>query len=54
MTRKQDPKKKRIEQYINENLKQVFSDLESDEMPDRITDLLTLLRAQDDALKDKK
>ncbi|MBB5723985.1 hypothetical protein FHS72_003633 [Loktanella ponticola] len=54
MTSRDDPKKLKIASFIDENLKQVFSDLERDQMPDQITDLLTLLRAQDDELKVKK
>ena len=54
MTSEDDPKKAKIARYIDENLKQVFSELEDDEMPDRITDLLSVLRAQDDDLKAKK
>ncbi len=47
-------KKAKIAKYIDENLKQVFSDLEQDEMPSQITDLLSVLRAQDEELKAKK
>jgi len=54
MTSRDDPKKAKIAKYIDENLKQVFSDLESDKMPDQITDLLSVLRAQDDTLKAQK
>ncbi|MDO6590342.1 MULTISPECIES: NepR family anti-sigma factor [Rhodobacterales] len=49
-----DPKKQRIEKYIDENLKKVFSDLEDDQMPDQIIDLLSVLRAQDERLKQEK
>ena len=49
MKRTLDPKKERIAQYIDENLKKVFSELEADEMPDQMTDLLSVLRAQDAA-----
>lgn len=54
MASSKDHKKAKIAKYIDENLKQVFSELERDEMPDQITDLLSVLRAQDDALKVKK
>lgn len=47
-------KKDKIDSYIDENLKKVFSELEADQMPDEITDLLSVLRAQDQELKDKK
>ncbi len=48
-----DAKKDRIDRFIDQNLKRVFSDLESDEMPDQIIDLLAVLRAQDTEMKDK-
>ena len=54
MARKTDPKQESIDQYIDQNLKKVFSDLESDEMPSEIVDLLSVLRAQDEELKAKK
>ncbi|WP_342076977.1 NepR family anti-sigma factor [Yoonia sp. SS1-5] len=54
MASNDDPKKAKIAEYIDENLKQVFSDLEKDEMPDQIVDLLAVLRAQDEELKAKK
>lgn len=54
MTSRPDPKQERIAQFIDENLKRVFSDLESDEMPDQITDLLAVLRAQDAERPDGK
>ena len=54
MSSKHDPKKARIDQYIDENLKKVFSELEKDEMPDQITDLLSVLRAQDKAEEGRK
>ena len=47
------PKKEQIDRYIDENLKKVFSDLEADQLPDQITDLLSVLRAQDQERKDK-
>ena len=49
-----DPKAAKIEKYIDENLKKVFSDLENDGLPDEITDLLSVLRAQDAAGEAKK
>lgn len=54
MASQEDPKKAKIDRYIDKNLKQVFSELEQDEMPDSITDLLMVLRAQDNGLKAKK
>lgn len=54
MTSEEDPKKQRIEKYIDENLKQVFADLEGDAMPDQIVDLLSVLRAQDQEMNTKK
>lgn len=48
------PKQERIDEYIDQNLKKVFSELEKDEMPDQIIDLLSVLRAQDEELKGKK
>lgn len=54
MANKQDPKRERIDNYIDENLKKVFSDLEKDQMPSEIIDLLAVLCAQDAELKDKK
>ncbi|MEO1637961.1 MAG: NepR family anti-sigma factor [Pseudomonadota bacterium] len=54
MTSENDPKQKRIDQYIDQNLKRVFADLEKDEMPDQILDLLMVLRAQDAEKKDEK
>jgi len=47
MASDEDLKKERIARFIDENLKQVFSDLEHDDMPDQISDLLSVLRAQD-------
>lgn len=54
MTSDKDARRKKIDQYIDQNLKAVFSDYEKDEMPGEIVDLLTALRAQDAELKDKK
>lgn len=54
MASHEDPRKAKIAAYIDENLKQVFSDLEGDDMPDQIIDLLSVLRAQDEELKAKK
>lgn len=48
-----DPKQHKIDEYIDKNLKTVFSDYENDGMPDEIVDLLTALRAQDAELKAK-
>ncbi|PUB14921.1 regulator [Yoonia sediminilitoris] len=49
-----DPKQQRIARLIDENLKQVFLELERDEMPDQIVDLLNVLRVQDAEIKGKK
>jgi len=54
MTSNEDPKKAKISRYIDENLKKVFSDFESDDMPDQILDLLAVLRAQDETSKGAK
>lgn len=54
MMSQQKPRTADVAKYIDENLKKVFSELERDEMPDQIIDLLSILRAQDEALKDKK
>lgn len=54
MANTEDPKQDRIDRYIDQNLKKVFSDLEKDEMPGEIVDLLSVLRAQDQELKAKK
>lgn len=54
MASEDEAKKARIEKYIDTSLKQVFSELENDEMPDQLVDLLAVLRAQDQQLKSKK
>lgn len=54
MARAGQGKKTQIAEYIDENLKKVFSDLERDQMPDQIIDLLSVLRAQDEDKKAKK
>lgn len=54
MASKQNPKKTRQDEYIDQNLKRVFSELETDDMPDQIIDLLSVLRAQDKELKAKE
>lgn len=54
MASEEDSKKQRISKYIDENLKQVFSDLVDDDMPDQIVDLLSVLRAQDQERNTKK
>ncbi|SEW19011.1 hypothetical protein SAMN04488515_1499 [Cognatiyoonia koreensis] len=44
-----DPKRKTlIAQYINENLKEVFDEYASEDMPDEMKDMLSLLKAQDE------
>lgn len=50
----QDDKQDKIDAFIDQNLKKVFSDLEKDDMPDQIIDLLSVLRAQDEELKANK
>jgi len=54
MASKQDSGKTSRDEFIDANLKKVFSELETDDMPDQITDLLSVLRAQDEELKGKK
>ncbi len=53
MASRSKEKQDRIDRYIDDNLKKVFSDLEQDSMPDEIIDLLAVLRAQDEELKPK-
>lgn len=43
-----------VAKFIDENLKYVFSQLEKDQLPDEITDLLAVLRAQDKEMKGDK
>ncbi|MEQ6204898.1 hypothetical protein ABMC88_17800 [Sulfitobacter sp. HNIBRBA2951] len=47
MTPGEDEGNDEIKQLIDMNLKQVFAELEEDGMPGEITDLLSVLRAQD-------
>ncbi|MFA8443885.1 MAG: hypothetical protein ACEPO0_18640 [Yoonia sp.] len=54
MAGENSPKQERIDRYIDQNLKKVLSDLEKDELPGEIVDLLSVLRAQDKELKEKK
>ncbi|SFS05047.1 NepR family anti-sigma factor [Yoonia litorea] len=54
MTDEKSEEQERIDNFIDANLKKVFADLEKDDIPDEITDLLTLLRAQDAELKSKE
>jgi len=54
MAGKNGPNQERIDRYIDQNLKKVFSDLEKDQLPNEIVDLLSVLRAQDEELKEKK
>ncbi len=54
MATTEDPKKAKIAKFIDDGLKQVFSELENDDMPDKISDLLLILRAQDKEVKSKK
>lgn len=42
--KKPDPE---VEEYIDQNLKRVFSHLEQEEVPDRFKDLLSRLRAKE-------
>ena len=48
MTTDRDARQAKIDSFIEHNVKQVFSELEQDRMPDQIIDLLTALRAQDE------
>ena len=43
-----------IDHFLDENLKKVFSDYQGDDMPTEITDLLSVLRAQDEEMKHTK
>lgn len=54
MASSRDTRKEEIDNYIDQNLKKVFADLEQDQMPDQIVDLLNVLRAQDAELNSKK
>lgn len=54
MSESEDPRSAEIDDLINKNLKQVFSDLEDDGMPGQILDLLSVLRAQDMEQKEEK
>jgi len=54
MTSNSSPQRDEVDEYIDQNLKKVFSELENDQMPDKIVDLLSVLRAQDKALKAKE
>lgn len=54
MSDSDDPKSEEIAKLINDNLREVFADLEEDGMPGQIADLLSVLRAQDMAEKDRK
>ncbi|WP_299286060.1 NepR family anti-sigma factor [uncultured Tateyamaria sp.] len=54
MASKQDPKNAQIDAYIDQNLKKVFAELQTGDLPDEITDLLSVLRAQDQEAKDSK
>lgn len=51
MSSDDDPEQERIETYIDENLKRVFLELQEDELPEAILNLLVILRAQDEELK---
>ena len=46
---KQEPKTKGLEQAIDENLKRVYNDVASQEIPDRFTELLNKLRESEKA-----
>lgn len=54
MTQHDENSKAAIEELINENLKRVYSDLVQEELPDKIKDLLDLLKAQDLESKPEK
>lgn len=47
MASKDDPRQARVDKHIDQNLKKVFSDLERDQLPNEITELLSTLRTQD-------
>jgi hypothetical protein len=48
MSNSTDPKRKEvIAEYINENLKEVFAGYVDDSLPTEVTDLLSVLKAQD-------
>lgn len=54
MSNPDDPKRKKIiAEHIDENLKEVFATYVDDEMPTELTDLLSVLRAQDRELEHK-
>ncbi len=53
MASDKNPARDDVDEYIDQNLKKVFAELENDQMPDKIIDLLSVLRAQDQAMKDK-
>lgn len=42
-----DPKKSRLAQQIDENLKRVYEDLLKEQVPDRFTELLAQLKDKD-------
>lgn len=42
-----DPKKSRVTEQIDENLKRVYDDLLKEQVPDRFKDLLARLREKD-------
>lgn len=54
MARQDSSKKDEIDAFLDQNIKQVFTDLSDDEMPSEIVDLLTMLKAQDKELDGKK
>lgn len=47
----QAKKTSRIEQEIDQNLKRAYDEVANQELPSRFTDLLSQLRAQDDAAR---
>ena len=54
MTKSSNPKQERIDRYLDQNLKKVFSDYQKGEMPNEILDLLAVLHAQDEQMKGGK
>ncbi|MEY1556364.1 hypothetical protein AB3Y40_12095 [Yoonia sp. R2331] len=54
MTKSNSPKQEKIDKYFELNLKKVFSDYQENEMPNEVLDLLAVLRAQDEEMKDEK
>lgn len=54
MDKSNEKEKERVATLIDQNLKMIYSDLATEELPDRFKDLLAVLKAQDAGDKDKK